>query len=85
MIPLSHALKILWPQKVVNEEDGFALPGPSATFGGPPEPPDFDESGFAEQHQSVIAAVCDTGLREAQNCLYWMGEEDSGFQSRYPI
>jgi transcriptional activator SPT7 len=84
-------------KEVVNEEGGLALPGPSASFGGPPEPLDFSGGPILANLEPLsntnpwslrLEEDCDIGPREAENCLHWMGEkvlEHAGFQGGYLI
>ena len=81
-------------KEATNEESGLALPGPSATFGGPPEPPDFSGGPILTNLEPLSninpwsrrsEEDYDVGPQEAENCLHWMGEkvlEHSGFQGR---
>lgn len=83
-------------KEAVNEESGLALPGPSASFGGPPEPPDFSGGPILTNLEPLSninpwsrrsEEDCDVGPQEAENCLHWMGEkvlEHAGFQGRTP-
>ena len=80
----------------MNEESGLALPGPSASFGGPPDPPDFSGGPILTNLEPLSninpwsrrsEEDCDIGPQEAENCLHWMGEkvlEHAGFQGRTP-
>ena len=79
-------------KEAVNEESGLALPGPSASFGGPPEPPDFSGGPILTNLEPLSninpwsrqpEEDYDVGPQEAEKCLHWMGEkvlEHSGFQ-----
>ena len=83
-------------EAAANEESELALPGPSATFGGPPEPLDFSGGPILTNLEPLsninpwsrpLDGDCDIGPREAENCLHWMGEkvlEHAGFQGLYP-
>jgi transcriptional activator SPT7 len=83
-------------KEVANEEGELALPGPSATLGGPLDlsifrGSDFDKSGTTDNINPWSRRLdedCDVGLLEAENCLHWMGEkvlEHAGFQGRYLV
>ena len=84
-------------KEAANEESDLALPGPSATFGGPTEPLDFSGGPILTNLEPLsnvnpwsrrLDDDCDIGPQEAENCLHWMGEkvlEHSGFQGRYLI
>lgn len=84
-------------KEAANEEGGLALPGPSASFGGPPEPPDFSGGPILTNLEPLSninpwsrrsEEDCDIGPHEAENCLHWMGEkvlEHAGFQGRYVV
>jgi transcriptional activator SPT7 len=79
-------------RETTNEEGGLALPGTSAAFGGPPEPPDFSGGPILTNLEPLsntnpwsrrLEGDCDFGPREAENCLHWVGEkvlEHTGFQ-----
>jgi hypothetical protein len=81
-------------KEVANEEDGLALPGTSAAFGGPPDPIDFSGGPILTNLEPLsdinpwsqrLDEDCDFGPNEAENCLHWVGEkvlEHSGFQGR---
>ena len=83
-------------KETANEEGELALPGPSAAFSGPTEPPDFSGGPILTNLEPLINinpwsrrldGDCDIGPREADNCLHWMGEkvlEHAGFQGPYP-
>ena len=84
-------------KETTNEEGGLALPGPSASFGGPPEPLDFSGGPILTNLEPLsninpwsrrLDEDCDAGPLEAENCLHWMGEkvlEHAGFQGRYLV
>ena len=79
-------------REATNDESGLALPGTSAAFGGPPEPPDFFRGPILTNLEPLnninpwsqrLEGDCDFGPREAENCLHWVGEkvlEHAGFQ-----
>ena len=81
-------------KETTNEEGGLALPGPSASFAGPPEPLDFSGGPILTNLEPLsnfnpwsgqIDEGADIGPREAENCLHWVGEkllEHAGFQGR---
>jgi transcriptional activator SPT7 len=84
-------------KEATNDEGGLALPGPSASFGGPPEPLDFSGGPILTNLEPLsninpwsrrLDEDCDYGPREAENCLHWVGEkvlEHAGFQGRNTI
>lgn len=79
-------------KEATNEEGGLALPGTSAAFGGPSEPPDFSRGPILTNLEPLnninpwsrrLEGDCDFGPQDAENCLHWVGEkvlEHAGFQ-----
>jgi len=84
-------------KEAATEEGGLALPGPSATFGGPPEPLDYSGGPILTNLEPLSNINpwsrrsdedYDVGPQDAGNCLHWMGEkvlEHAGFQGKYLI
>lgn len=81
-------------KEATNEEGGLALPGTSASFGGPPEPLDFSGGPILTNLEPLSNINpwsrrpdedCDFSPHEAEKCLHWAGEkvlEHAGFQGR---
>jgi hypothetical protein len=84
-------------KEAVNEEGELALPGPSATLGGPLDTLDYSGAPILTDLEPLsninpwsqrLDEDCDVGPQDAEKCLHWMGErvlEYAGFQGRYLV